>query len=82
MIKMDIKAVDVVIQGKPGSPLVIHQFGDKVRQEIRDKQQKKAKKAKEDRNPEAEFLAARYINERGQECAPITALKKCLIEWQ
>jgi len=79
MIKVDVKTIDVIIQGKPGSPLVIHQFGEKVKEEIRRKQQKKAKAKKDDRHPEQEFLDARYINDKGQECAPITALKKCMV---
>jgi hypothetical protein len=78
-MSIEIRAIDIVIQGKPGSPLVIHQFDDKAKQEIRDKQQKKAKKAKGERKPEEEFLAARYVNKKGEECAPITALKKCMV---
>ncbi len=74
-----IKTLDVTLRGRAGSPLVIHAFAEKAKQEIRDKQQKKAKKAKEERNPEAEFLAARYVDAKGRECAPITALKKSFI---
>jgi hypothetical protein len=74
-----IKTLDIVLQGRPGAPLVIHAFAEKAKQEIRDKQQKKAKKAKEERNPVAEFDAAKYIDAKGRECAPITALKKSII---
>ena len=74
-----IKSVDVILVGRPGSPLVIHAFAEKAKQEIRDKQQKKAKKAKEERNPVEEFNAAKYIDAEGRECAPITALKKSII---
>jgi hypothetical protein len=74
-----IKSVEVTLRNRPGSPLVIHAFAEKAKQEIRDKQQKKAKKVKEERNPQAEFLAARYVDDKGRECAPITALKKSLI---
>ncbi len=77
--EVGIKSVEVTLRGRPGSPLVIHAFAEKAKQEIRDKQQKKAKKAKEQRDPEAEFLAARYLDEEGRECAPITALKKAII---
>lgn len=58
---------------------MIHAFAEKAKQEIRDKQQKKAKKAKEQRDPQAEFMAARYVDSEGRECAPITALKKSII---
>jgi hypothetical protein len=74
-----IKTIDLVLRGKAGSPLVIHAFAEKAKQEIRDKQQKKAKKAKEERHPEEEFKAARYVDDKGRECAPITAIKKSLI---
>lgn len=74
-----IQSVDIILVGRPGSPLVIHAFAEKAKQEIRDKQQKKAKKAKEERNPKAECDAAKYVDMQGRECAPITALKKSII---
>lgn len=74
-----IKSIEVKLRGKRGSLLVVHAFAEKAKQEIRDKQQKKAKKAKEERNPKAEYEAARYLDEKGRECVPITALKKSLI---
>ena len=77
--EVGIRSVDITLRGRPGSPLVIHAFAEKAKQEIRDKQQKKAKKAKEQRDPNAEFLAARYVDGEGRECAPITALKKSII---
>jgi hypothetical protein len=67
------------LRGRPGSPLVVHAFAEKAKQEIRDKQQKKAKKAKEERRPGDECEAAKYIDDGGKECAPITAIKKSLI---
>jgi hypothetical protein len=74
-----IKVVELTLRGRNGSPLVIHAFADKAKQEIRDKQQKKAKRAKEERKPDEEFRAARYVDMEGRECAPITALKKSII---
>ena len=74
-----IRTVDLTLRGRAGSPLVIHAFAEKAKQEIRDKQQKKAKQAKAERDPTAEFLAARYVDAQGRECAPITALKKAII---
>jgi len=75
----DIQKLRLVLTGRPGSPLVIHAFAEKAKQEIRDKQQKKAKKAKEQRSPEAECAAAKYVDAHGRECAPITAVKKAMI---
>ena len=77
--ELGIRSIPLFLRGRVGSPLVIHAFADKAKQEIRDKQQKKAKKAKAERDPSAEYLAARYLDDHGRECAPITALKKALI---
>lgn len=74
-----IKSIEVTLRGRDGSPLVIHAFAEKAKQEIRDKQQKKAKKVREERNPQAESEAAKYIDAQGRECAPITAIKKAII---
>ncbi len=74
-----IKKIDLILRGMPGTPLVVHAFAEKAKQEIRDKQQKKAKKAHEERNPLAECEAAKYVDEIGRECAPITAIKKAII---
>jgi hypothetical protein len=74
-----IKNIDLILRGMPGAPLVIHAFAEKAKQEIRDKQQKKAKKVKEERKPMEECDAAKYIDDQGRECAPITAIKKSII---
>ncbi|KAF0156280.1 MAG: hypothetical protein FD189_1085 [Elusimicrobia bacterium] len=75
----NIQTVELTLRGLPGSLLVVHNFSEKAKQEIRDKQQKKAKKAKEQRDPQAEFLANRYVDGRGRECVPITAIKKAIV---
>ena len=75
----DIKSVNLLLRGRPGSPLVIHAFAEKAKQEIRDKQGKKPKKAKEERKPEDECEAAKYRDPEGRECAPVTAIKKSFI---
>ena len=74
-----IQIIELTLRGKPGSLLVVHHFGEKPKGEIRDKQQKKAKKAKEERKPEEEFKACRYLDEQGRECVPVTAMKKAFI---
>lgn len=77
--EVGIKTIDVTLRGKVGSPLVIHSFSEKARKEIRDKQAKKATRAKEERKPTEEFLAARYVDDNGRECAPLTAIKKSIV---
>lgn len=74
-----IQHVDVLLRGKPGALLVVHAFAEKAKQEIRDKQTKKAKEVKAARDSNAEFLAARYVDDRGRECVPVTAVKKAII---
>lgn len=74
-----IQNIDLTLRGMPGTPLVIHAFAEKAKQEIRDKQQKKAKKVHEERRPLEESEAAKYFDEQGRECAPITAIKKSII---
>jgi hypothetical protein len=78
-VRVGIGSVAIVLRGKKGSPLVVHAFAEKSKKEIRDKQAKKARKAKEERRPTEEFEAARYIDRDGRECVPITALKKSII---
>ena len=75
----DIQKVSLVLTGKPGSILCVHSFSEKAKNEIRQKQQKAAKKAKEVRSPAAEAEAARYVDAQGRECVPVTAIKKSFI---
>lgn len=75
----DIKSVSLTLHGIPGSPLVVHNFSEKAKKEIRDKQQKVAKKAAEARDTDADFDAAKYLDGDGLECAPITAIKKSFV---
>jgi hypothetical protein len=77
--KIVLVRVPIVLRGRQGSPLVVHAFAEKAKKEIRDKQQKKAKQAKEQRNPQQEFLDARYLDAQGRECIPITAIKKAIV---
>jgi hypothetical protein len=75
----DIQQIQLRLTGIPGSRLCIHAFSEKARGPIRDKQKKEAKKAKEARDPHAEFLANRLVDAQGRECAPVTAIKKSFI---
>ena len=69
----------MTLRGMAGSPLVVHAFAEKAKQEIRDKQQKKKREAKSERKPEEECAAARYLDADGNECVPVTALKKAFV---
>lgn len=56
--QIDIRRFSIPIIGV--TPLIVHKFSEKAKKQIEDKQQKKAKGAKEARDPNAEFLAALY----------------------
>lgn len=75
----DIQRMSVVLVGRPGSLLVVHNFSEKAKQEIRDKQGKKAKQAKAQRQPQVECDAARYVDAHGRESVLVTSIKKALI---
>jgi hypothetical protein len=56
---IDIRTFKLPIKGT--SPLIVHKFSEKAKKQIEDKQQKKAKGAKEARDPKSEYLAACYV---------------------
>lgn len=74
-----IQSEMVTLRNKPGSLLVVHAFSEKAKAQIRDKQQKKAKAAKEERKPHEEFLAARHVDAKGRECVPVMTIKKAIV---
>jgi hypothetical protein len=76
-VRFKSQMVELTLRGT--STLVVHNFSEKAKQEIRDKHTKAAKRAKEVRDVQAEFLANRYLDEQGSECVPITAVKKALV---
>jgi hypothetical protein len=77
-VPIQIKTMKLTIRGRDGSPLVIHNFTEKAKAEIRARQQKVPISKKEARNPQQEFLDARYVVD-GLECAKIDSLKKSII---
>ena len=60
---MNIQHAEIVLVGD--SPLISHKWSEKSKKEIRDKQQKKAKAAKDIRNPDEEFKSSLYHIEGG-----------------
>jgi hypothetical protein len=74
-IKLRRMVVGIVGQ----TPLLTNRFGERARQAIEDKQQKKAKGAKEARRPEEEFADAMHIISKGVYGFPAVGLKKALV---
>lgn len=67
----------VAIEGQ--TPLLTNRFGEKARRSIEDKQQKKAKGAKEARVPEEEFKDACHRIADGSYGFPAVGIKKALV---
>lgn len=62
------------------SPLIMHQWSEKAKREMRDKQQGgKKTKTREKREPEAEAKAATYVDDSGQIGIPGMAFKSALV---
>lgn len=55
---LDIRLMEVTIVGD--SPLIVHAWSEKAKREMLDKQMKKAKHAKEPKDPRADFEASLY----------------------
>ena len=74
---MNIKLAEIFLIGD--SPLISHKWSEKSKKEIRDKQQKKAKTAKDIRNPEVEFEDSLYHIEGGGYGFPAVAFKAAAV---
>jgi len=62
------------------TPLIMHKMSEKSKKMIRDKQQKKAKKVREARNPKQEFKDAMYTDGNGGYVFPARAFKAAAVE--
>lgn len=70
-------SIVVTVQGQ--TALLTNRFGEKSRQKIEDKQQKKAKGPREARNPEEEFMDACHLISKGVYGFPAVGIKKALV---
>lgn len=75
--KPNIQKMNVRIIGT--SPLIEHKFSEKAKREMLEKQQKKAAKKKEARDPDAEFEASLYRNKEGKVAFPALAVKTAIV---
>lgn len=62
------------------APLIVHAWSEKAKAQMRDKQTKKAKGAREAKDPKAEFEAAKYRSAEQWEGVPAAGLKGCFVE--
>jgi len=75
---LKIRIVKIPIIGI--SPLIVHNFSEKIQKEMEAKQQGKSKASKHDiRKPKQEVEAAKHISSEGWEGFPAGGFKKCLV---
>lgn len=70
--RMEIKVIGI-------SPLIMHKWSDKAIKMIEDKQQKKAAKAREAKDPEAEYLASIHLDADGNPAFPSIGFKAAVV---
>lgn len=61
------------------SPLIMHNWDQKMIRMIEDKQQGVANESLEKRDPVAEYNAARYLDEQGRDCIPGRHFRKAIV---
>jgi hypothetical protein len=61
------------------APLLVCAWSEKAKRQMLDKQMKKANKAKEAKDPDADVLASRYISTDGWDGIPAGGVKGCLV---
>lgn len=76
--KLNIETLSVTIKGK--TPLIYNKWSEKAKQQIRDKQQKKANKGREARKPEVEYENSFYKDTEGRIAFPALCLKQAMVD--
>ncbi len=74
-----IKSVSTTVKVVGTSTLIVHAWSEKAKKQMRDKQQKLAKNAREAKDPKADFEGAKYIDEKGRDCVPALAFKNAIV---
>lgn len=75
--KIDVRQLDITLIGD--SPLICHRWSEKARKEMLDKQMKKAKTAKEAKDPKADYEASLYKMDGGKFGFPCVAFKSAAV---
>lgn len=74
-IRLGVMRVEI----KGRSDLIVHAWSEKAKNEMRVKQQKKAKPAREAKDPAADFEASKYKDAQGRDCIKALALKSAMV---
>lgn len=62
------------------SPLICHKWNDKAKKQILDKQMKRARAAREAKNPEDDYKESLYVDEAGDYVFPTVAFKSAAVD--
>lgn len=62
------------------SPLIVNNFSEKGKEQMRDKQQGKAKLKKPPKDPVECFEGAKYLDEKGRDCVKAIGIKHAIVE--
>jgi hypothetical protein len=73
----NIQTITVEIESE--TPLIYHKWSEKAIKMIEDKQQKKATKGRETRNPEDEYKNSYYYNSEGKIAFPANNIKQAMV---
>jgi hypothetical protein len=76
--KIHVRRVDIKVEGI--SDLIVHNWSEKAKSQIRDKQQKQAAMKKEAKDPVADFEAAKYLDSNGRDCVKSAAFKNAIVD--
>src|SRR5574337_1752755 len=76
--KPNIKILELTLIGD--SPLICNRWSEKAKQQMRDKQQKRAIGPKQAKNPKAEFEASLYRHPEGGYGFPTVAFKSAAVD--
>lgn len=61
------------------SPLIVHAWSEKAKGMMREKQQKQGRVAKAAKDPQADFIASKYLNKAGEDCVPAAGFRNAMI---
>jgi hypothetical protein len=77
LIELTKQTIKVRVRGI--SPLIVHAWSTKAIRQMEEKQQRKAAKAKEAKDPEVEFQGCLYLDDQGRHCFPARAFKAAMV---
>lgn len=76
--KLNIQHHEIALWGT--SPLIMHAWSHKAKEEMLNKQMKKASTGKKAKDPERDFLESIYKDEQGNPCFPSIAFKSSAVD--